>query len=368
VNLLLSCTPFQQRLGFVNVAVALAGYDVFTSRELLAKKLFEKVRTRQEKWVEKLQSKTGAISSPETAGDIVDWSVSLDLLFNTTFSWRPYARVADTLITQEEYDAIHGEGTDNPLGLRLPSQIFYLYLLLKFDGAALVYLTKAMNGKSEWTRKDASEALPEIYRKYGELHLSLASSNVGRIEATKFVETSKSMVEGARLHPDHLGTKELRVTTRTESLVDLGILEKPPDKKGSFVYRSTERLNRFLRKFCDWSESLAEVESNFFRRCSYVYDIQATNAEEEVVFETIMNNYEPLKASYGLAGIDEICLLSCIDLLTEKTPMIVEMDSARNILLEKQKELQSQIKLYPDSRGRIRYFSARKDFVSGFKT
>jgi len=363
VNLIFWCTPIQQRLGFLNAMITLTGHDVFTSRNLLATKLFERVKERQDRWFRNSRSMTGAITF-ETAVDIVDWATTLDLLFATTLSWKPYARIIDALITQEEYNALLGTGTHNLLELSLPSRVFYLYLLLKLDGAALIYLLSAMRDKSKWTRKDAGQVLPEIYKKYGELLGSSASSNVEHAEARKFTHIAQSMIEHTR--EGVVGTRELRVTPRIETLVDLHILEKPHDKRDSYVYRNTDKTGRFLRNFPDWGDDPTELDSTFFGRCAHVYGIQGTGAEEEVIFRTMMKNFEPLRASYGLAGIDEVCLLSGIDLLTSRTPMISEVSTSRGILLEKQTRFQDEIKLYVDSRGGIRYFSVTRNFLERF--
>jgi hypothetical protein len=71
-----------------------------------------------------------------------------------------------------------------------------------------------------------------------------------------------------------------------------------------------------------------------------------------------------VRAAYGLVGINEVCLLTAIKALTAEPAEIVELPNAREILIESQKKHQNDIKLHVDAKGRIRYFSVSRDFLS----
>jgi len=363
VKLLRTCSPIQQRLGYVNAVITLTSPDSFTSRETLIGKLFEHVKDKQENWLRNAKSRTGAITAA-TAGDIVDWVLNLDLLFPSTFTWRPEARVLDNLISDEEYDAFHGDSSHNPLVLSMAGALFHLYKLLKMDGAALVYLVNNLVSREKWTRKEAADYLPKIYKEYGRFLLSAAESSLDYTNAKEFVAIGESMIEGARRGV--VGTKELRVTSKLESLVDLGILDKPEDKKDAYVYCRNEFTSRFAQTFSEWSEDGKNLDKSFFQRAAYIYKSEARRASDEEIFEALINNFEPLMAAYGIAGIEEVCLLSGINLFNSQAPRLLEIDRAKEILIEYQKKYQKDIKLHVDPKGRIRYFSVSKEFLAKY--
>jgi len=362
LNLSLFYTGVQQRLGFVNAIITLTSPDSFTSREILARQLFECVKDKQATWLKNYRSSTGAISA-KTAGDIVDWATSspLELLFPSTFSWRPEARLLEHLISDEEYDAFQGVSPYNPLEITLPERFFFLYKFLINDGVAFVHLMNGLKDAKTWSRKEAALLLQEAYQLYGQRRKRSAQTSSEYAKANeilKLAERMKNAREGV------VGTKELRVTPRLEVLVDLYIIDKPENEKNSYAYCRNEFSIRFTEKFKDIDEDTQSINSDFFERCAYLYKLNAKPASDEEIFQMIVNNFQYVTAAYGLAGIDEVCLLVAIKALASAPAKIVEINKAREVLIDYQKKYQDHIKLHVDTRGRIRYFSLSKDFLT----
>ena len=360
MNLTEFVTAFQQRLGFVNILILLTSPESFTSHELLSHRLYDAAKEKQEKWLTQARSNTGHIT-PGTSGDIIDWAVSWGLLFPSTFSWTTTARILDHLISDEEYNLVIGEDSDyNPLNLSMKEKLFYLYICLKEDGASLVYLLNNLISPDTWSRQTAANLLPDIYEKYGELLKSSVESLSEISSAQTLIEFAEQMRKGRK---NVVGTKELRVTPRLEQLVDLGIIDKPPKNRDKYVYVRTEFTKRFAEQFDNWLEPEEKLDSCFFKRCAYTYGIKATEAEERDIILTLLRNYEKLVAAYGIAGIDEVALLSSIEYLCSPKPIIMETDQFRNTLINFQKDHQKEIKLHVNSKGHIRYYFVEKDLL-----
>ena len=366
MKLILRCTPMQQRLGYVNGLITLTSTESFMSRERLGEMLLKCVEDKQEKWLKGARSSTGKITKGKV-NDIIDWATgekSLRLLFPTTLTWRPEARLLNCLISDEEYYAFHSTSNYNPLILSMPERLFYLYKMLKIDGAALVYLMSNLGIEKTWTRKEAAILLSNIYREYGKFCLSSAETTADYLSSRKFIEVAERMNKSTRTRQGTVGTKELRVTTRLEVLVDLEIIDKPKNKKDSYIYCRNQITPRFIEKFNDWMEDEKNLDEKFFERCAYIYNLKAKPANNEEIFWSLIANFRHLEAAYGLAGIDEVCLLSGIKLLSSKIPKILEINRAKTVLIEKQKEYQRDIKLHVNSRGRIRYFSVSEKLLN----
>lgn len=357
-------TGIQQRLGFVNALITLTSPDFFPSRENLAKLLFQRVESKQDSWLKQYRSATGAITD-KTAYDILDFATNrpLELLFPSTYSWRPEARILDNLMLDEEYDAFEGLLSYNPLGLSLAERLFYLHKFLINDGIALVHIMNDLRSAKKWTRKEAAALLAEAYEMYGKELKSLADSPPEYSEAQDILVLAGRMKQGRE---GIVGTKELRVTPRLEVLVDLYIIDKPDEQKGSYVYCRNEHSDRFTERFKETNEEQQSIERDFFSRCAYIYTIDAQPVDDEQVFQMLIDNSQYVKAAYGLSGIDEVCLLTAIKALTGKKAGIIELPRAKQILIENQKKHENDLKLHVDTRGRIRYLSVSKDFLAKF--
>lgn len=364
MSLSLFYTGIQQRIGFVNAVITLTSSGSFTSKEMLSRNLFEYVRDKQANWLEQYRSSTGRLSA-KTATDIIDWATNppLELLFPSTFSWRPEAKLLENLISDEEYDAFEGNSLFNPLEISLSERLFYLHKFLIDDGIAFVHVMNGLKSMTTWTRKEAAVLLQEAYELYGQILKRSAQSPYEYVKASEILTLAKRM-KNAR--EGIVGTKELRVTPRLEALVDLHIIAKPDNKKGSYVYCKNEQSDRFIEKFEDIDEKAQSTNSSFFQKCAYIYKLNAKPASNEEVFQMLIGNSPYVSAAYGLAGIDEVCLLSAITALTSKSPKIIEINKAREVLIVKQKRHQNDIKLHVDTTGRIRYFSVSKDFLAKY--
>ena len=362
MKLSLYYTAFQQRLGFVNAVIVLTSPDSFTYREKLAKLLFQTVESKQDSWLSQYRSSTGRLLL-KTAVDIVDFATDtpLELLFPSTFTWRPDARILENLISDDEYDAFEKTHSYNPLYLTLPERIFYLHRFLINDGFALVHIMNRLRPLNTWTRKDAAALLQEIYEQYGKDLKSSAQSSSDYAEAQRILalaELMKLAREGV------VGTKELRVTPRLEALVDLHIIDKPGEKRDSFVYCRNNSSDKFVEEFKDKNEKEESINHNFFARCASVYHINGKPAEDGQILQMLINNSKYVRAAYGLAGIDEVCLLTAIRALTNPSATIIELDRARRVLIDQEKQHQNHIKLHVDTKGNIRYFAVSKEFAA----
>jgi len=361
-----SLTPFytgvQQRLGFVNAIIILTSPDSFTSKENLVNRLYKLVERKQDVWLKQYRSTTGAITI-KTANDIVDFATNppLELLFPSTFSWRPDARIIENLISDEEYDAFETTLSYNPLEMSLPERLFYLHKFLVNDGIAFIHIMNRLRSSKTWARTEAAVLLQEAYEIYGKKLKSLAQSSSDYAKAQEILTLAERMKHGRE---GVVGTKELRVTPRLEILVDLHIIDKPDGKKDSYVYCRTDLTDRFTEKFNDINEEQASIDSDFIKRCAHMYGIDARPADDDQVFQALIDNSQYIKAAYGLVGIDEVCLLTAIRTLTAEPAGIIELPCAREILIENQKKHQNDIKLHVDTRGRIRYFSVSNDFLA----
>jgi len=362
VNLTPFYTGVQQRLGFVNAIIILTSPDSFTSRENLANRLYKLVEPKQDFWLKQCRSTTGAITI-RTANDMVDFATNLplELLFPSTFSWRPEARILENLISDQEYDAFKTSVSYNPLELSLPEKLFYLYKFLVNDGIAFVHIMSGLRTSKNWTRTEAAVLLQESYEIYGKKLKSLVQSSSDYTKAQEMLTLAERMKHGRE---GIVGTKELRVTPRLEALVDLNIIDKPDEKRNSYVYCRTARSNRFAQEFNDVDEEQASIESDFFERCAHIYSIGVRPIDDANVFRALIKNSQYVSAAYGLVGINEVCLLTAIRALTAEPAGIVELPGAREILIENQKKHQNDIKLHVDTKGRIRYFSVSKDFLA----
>jgi hypothetical protein len=362
VNLTPFYTGVQQRLGFVNAIITLTSPDSFTSRENLGNRLYKLVEPKQDFWLKQCRSTTGAVTI-RTANDLVDFATNLplELLFPSTFSWRPEARIIENLISDQEYDAFETSASYNPLELSLPERLFYLYKFLVNDGIAFVHIMSGLRTSKNWTRTEAAVLLQESYEIYGKKLKSLVQSSSDYAEAQGMLTLAEKMEHGRE---GVVGTKELRVTPRLEALVDLHIIDKPDEKKGAYVYCRTDRSNRFVQEFNDVDEEQTSIENDFFGRCAHIYGIGVKPIDDPKVFRALINNSQYVRAAYGLVGINEVSLLTAIRALTAEPAGIVELPAAREILIENQKEHQNDIKLHVDTKGRIRYFSVSKDFLA----
>lgn len=275
----------------------------------------------------------------------------------------PRGKVLLNLMTQEEMDAFRVPRRDvNPYKLSLNQQVFFLYCLLERDGDVLRRLGEKLLSLDEtFSRAKAGRELGVVFREMSEAYRRLAQRG-DELATLRGWKKYANAIENQK-PSSHAGVREQRVTMRLEALVDVGLLEKD-NPHGFKSYRFSEAGRNFLQALSAEQTTDNFLRSGFFGAVNQAYGIGAAALQEMwQVLGALAPSYQVLRSPLRYAPIEEMALMSAIQLMTSEHKHFFERDHVMGTMLELRRRHPDDIRFNIDQFGNIRYIKLSKTLL-----
>jgi hypothetical protein len=156
--------------------------------------------------------------------------------------------------------------------------------------------------------------------------------------------------------------REQRITTRLETLVELGLLSKPDPTKYEYVLTPPGR--RFSKNLPEPDALDHFLENSFFSVAAEAFAVQAqqkTDPAEIVV--SLFSSYEALRSATGYAPIIEVLLDTCLRGLEADRPLLIELSVGLQAIREVQKQYPQLLRFNIDRQGNLRYVKLERQLI-----
>jgi hypothetical protein len=310
---------------------------------------------------------------PSQVGKLVknDWrkypplGISLGLIREGTYSANTRALSFLALVPEEELKSFQEyQPNNNPLIINQQQSILLLYCFISNDGEVVVPLWKKLREQKNFTDRDAGDLIPDIYRKIINRHQKRALSADERDRLQILEKSAESILRWKNKSDYAGGAREEASRSRVEPYADIGLYSKPDPAKYEYTFSNIGQVWVDNIPEMDTSEQIGDfLYYSFFSVCAAAWKpISTPLTDPQAVLIHLYQAWNKIKSSSDYAPIEEISLLAGVNALVDSR-RIINLSTARDILLAYQKENPYKIRFTVDRLGTLAHVRFMEPFA-----